>query len=55
MTKKVKMVPITIHVPPLWIEAIDRVVEKKLFPNRAEFIRAAIRNFLMEVNDPEVD
>ena len=55
MTKKVKMVPITFHVPPLWIEAIDQVVEKKLFPNRAEFIRAAIRNFLMEVANHGTD
>jgi len=55
MRKKRGMKVVSVHLPALWIELIDKAVEKKLFPNRAEFIRAAVRYLLMEVGDPEAD
>jgi len=38
---------VTVHLPEPWIEAIDRLVKERLYPNRAEAIRMAVRDFLM--------
>ena len=46
---KVKVV--TVHLPEPYLEAIDELVRKKLYPNRAEAIRMAVRDFIrMESN-----
>ena len=37
---------ITIHLPILYIEALDSLVAQKMYPNRAEAIRMAIRDLL---------
>ena len=39
---------ITIHVPEPYVEALDELVRRKEFPNRAEAIRYAIRQFIFE-------
>ncbi len=39
---------VTVHLPEAYIEAIDQLVKRKLYPNRAEAIRMAVRDFIME-------
>lgn len=39
---------VTVHLPEAYIEAIDQLVRRKLYPNRAEAIRMAVRDFIME-------
>lgn len=39
---------VTVHLPEAYIEAIDQLVKRRLYPNRAEAIRMAIRDFIME-------
>lgn len=40
------MRPITIFLPEPYIEALDKLVNAKLYPHRAEAIRIAIRDLL---------
>jgi len=37
---------VTVHLPEAYIEAIDELVRRKLYPNRAEAIRMAVRDFI---------
>jgi Arc/MetJ-type ribon-helix-helix transcriptional regulator len=37
---------ITLHLPEPYIEALDSLVKKKMYPNRAEAIRVAVRDLL---------
>ena len=37
---------ITLHLPEPYIKALDRLVNEKFYPNRAEAIRVAIRDLL---------
>ena len=37
---------ITLHLPEPYIKALDKLVDKKLYPNRAEAIRVAVRDLL---------
>lgn len=37
---------VTVHLPEPYIEAIDEMVKKKRYPNRAEAIRMAVRDFI---------
>ena len=39
---------VTVHLPEAYIDAIDQLVRRRLYPNRAEAIRMAIRDFIME-------
>jgi len=39
---------ITLHLPEPYIKALDRLVSEKYYPNRAEAIRAAVRDLLTE-------
>jgi len=39
---------VTVHLPEQYIEALDDLVKKKLYPNRAEAIRMAVRDFIFE-------
>lgn len=39
---------VTVHLPEVYIDAIDQLVRRRLYPNRAEAIRMAIRDFIME-------
>ena len=39
---------ITVHLPEQYIQALDELVKRKRYPNRAEAIRMAIRDFLNE-------
>jgi len=36
----------TLHLPKLYIKALDSLVKQKLYPNRAEAIRNAIRDLI---------
>ncbi|MCW4014879.1 MAG: ribbon-helix-helix domain-containing protein [Candidatus Bathyarchaeota archaeon] len=37
---------ITLHLPEQYIRALDRLVDEKFYPNRAEAIRTAVRDLL---------
>ncbi len=37
---------VTVHLPEAYLEAIDELVRKKRYPNRAEAIRMAVRDFI---------
>jgi len=37
---------VTVHLPEIYIAAIDDLVRRKIYPNRAEAIRMAIRDFI---------
>ena len=37
---------ITLHLPEPYIEALDRLVQAKYYPNRAEAIRIAVRDLI---------
>lgn len=39
---------VTVHLPEVYLDVIDELVRRKLYPNRAEAIRAAVRDFIME-------
>ena len=39
---------VTVHLPEVYLDAIDELVRRKLYPNRAEAIRMAVRDFIME-------
>lgn len=41
-----KMILITVHLTRQQIEMLDKLVEKKYFPNRSEAIRYAIRRLI---------
>ena len=45
---KPKMVNITINLPYLHVDSIEMLRQYKLIPNRSEFIRGALRDFLKE-------
>lgn len=37
---------ITLHLPEPYIKALDELVRRKYYPNRAEAIRVAVRDLL---------
>jgi len=37
---------ITLHLPIPYIKALDQLVDEKMYPNRSEAIRMAIRDLL---------
>ena len=37
---------ITLHLPEPYIKALDKLVDEKYYPNRAEAIRVAVRDLL---------
>ncbi|HDN62440.1 MAG TPA: ribbon-helix-helix protein, CopG family [Candidatus Bathyarchaeota archaeon] len=37
---------ITLYLPDLYIKALDRLVDEKYYPNRAEAIRVAVRDLI---------
>jgi antitoxin ParD1/3/4 len=37
---------ITLHLPEVYIKALDDLVDRKFYPNRAEAIRTAVRDLL---------
>ena len=39
---------ITIHLPEPYIQALDQLVNEKMYPNRSEAIRFAVRDMLKE-------
>ena len=41
---------ITIHVPDKYLDALERMIAKGLFPNRSEAIRVAIRDLIKNDN-----
>lgn len=49
MNKKIEtqMKLITVHLPKLYIRALDRLVKEKVYPNRAEVIRLFVKDGLM--------
>jgi len=45
-SKKSKMINITINLPELYDENIQKLIKKKILPSRSEAIRMALREFL---------
>lgn len=43
-----RMVMISVHLPQSDLEALDKLVEAGVFPNRAEALREAIRLLLLK-------
>ena len=41
-----EMKVVTVHLPEAYLEAIDELVRRKRYPNRAEAIRMAVRDFI---------
>jgi len=37
---------VSVHLPEAYIEAIDELVRRKVYPNRAEAIRMAVRDLI---------
>ena len=37
---------VTVHLPEPYIEALEELVRRKIYPNRAEAIRMAVRDFI---------
>lgn len=37
---------ITLHLPEPYLKALDKLVDEKYYPNRAEAIRVAVRDLL---------
>ncbi|MHA1231773.1 MAG: ribbon-helix-helix domain-containing protein [Candidatus Helarchaeota archaeon] len=37
---------ITLHLPVSYLEGIEELVKKKIYPNRSELIRVAVRDLL---------
>jgi len=48
VSKKERTVVVSFHLPKSLLEEIDKLVEKGLFQNRSEVVRAAIRELLSE-------
>lgn len=45
-SKKKKMVNITINLPEIYDENIQKLIKQKIVPSRSEAIRSAVRIFL---------
>lgn len=41
-----EMKVVTVHLPEPYLQAIDELVKRRLYPNRAEAIRMALRDFI---------
>jgi len=50
-----RMTVVTFHIPEPWLQAIDQIIRRGAFPNRAEFIRAAVREYIWEWMKHEAD
>ncbi|NHJ15005.1 MAG: ribbon-helix-helix protein, CopG family [Candidatus Thorarchaeota archaeon] len=37
---------VTLHIPSTYVEGLEKLVEERLYPNRSEAIRIAIRDLL---------
>jgi len=44
---KIKMRVVTVHLPEAYIEALDLLVRRRLYSCRAEAIRMAVRDLIM--------
>ena len=41
-----KLVMVSVHIPRKWLEELDDLVRRGVFPSRSEAIRVAIRKLL---------
>lgn len=48
-----KMRPVTVYLPDVYIEALDQLVRRRLYANRAEAIRMAIRDLIVNELTPK--
>ncbi|AJC71083.1 MAG: type II toxin-antitoxin system ParD family antitoxin [Thermococcus sp.] len=49
-----KMRIISVQVPQSYVNAMDQLVKRGLYPNRSEVIRAALREFLKKEMNTEI-
>jgi Arc/MetJ-type ribon-helix-helix transcriptional regulator len=47
------MRPVTVYLPDVYIEALDQLVRRRLYANRAEAIRMAIRDLIVNELTPK--
>ena len=45
---KVRVVFLAVRMPKAYVEFLDRLVNKGIYPSRAEAIRKAIRDFIFQ-------
>jgi Arc/MetJ-type ribon-helix-helix transcriptional regulator len=41
-----RMPPVTVYLPPAYLEGLDRLVEAGIYGNRSEAIRMAVRDLV---------
>lgn len=39
---------VTVYLPEPYVEALDQLVKQKRYPNRAEAVRCAVRDFIFK-------
>ncbi len=49
-----KMRIISVQVPQSYVNAMDQLVKRGVYPNRSEVIRAALREFLKKEMNTEI-
>ena len=49
-SKRRKMILVTVHLPPTYIEGLERLVDMGRYPNKSEAIRVAVRELLAREN-----
>jgi len=54
MAERKNMILITIRLPEIIVEEIDRLAEKGLVASRSEFIRNAILNTLVQFKERDI-
>ena len=45
---------ITINLPDIYLNGIEKLVQEDIYPNRSEAIRAAVRDFVLKEIHKEV-
>lgn len=50
MSRTARMRAVTVSLPEAYLEALDELVRRRLYPNRAEAIRIAVRDLIREEN-----
>ena len=45
---KEKMVALTVHLPKAYVEFLEKLVKARVYANRCEAIRMAVRDFMFQ-------
>ena len=44
--RRIKMKGIWIHFPEPYLDGMDELIQQKMYPNKAEIVRSAVRDLL---------